>query len=151
MNGHVLLAVHAGATLMMAGLIWFVQVVHYPLFAQVGAGGFTAYEARHMRLTGWVVGPLMLAEAATTAWIAVRPPAGVAPAAAWLGLAMAAALWATTGLVQAPLHRRLARGFDARLHGILVRSNWTRTALWSGRGVLSLVMLLQAGQGGAAR
>lgn len=31
-----LLLVHAAATWAMVGLVWFVQVVHYPLFAQVG-------------------------------------------------------------------------------------------------------------------
>ena len=33
-----LLLLHAGATFFMCGLIWFVQIVHYPLFAQVGSG-----------------------------------------------------------------------------------------------------------------
>ena len=32
----VLLLVHAASTLFMAGVIWFVQVVHYPLMASVG-------------------------------------------------------------------------------------------------------------------
>lgn len=35
-----LLYLHAGATLFMTGLIWFVQVVHYPLFLRVGEGNF---------------------------------------------------------------------------------------------------------------
>ena len=34
-----LLLLHAAATLFMTGLIWFVQVVHYPLFARVGEDG----------------------------------------------------------------------------------------------------------------
>ncbi len=41
-----LLAIHAGCALFMAGLIWFVQVVHYPLFDQVGKAEFTAYASR---------------------------------------------------------------------------------------------------------
>ena len=45
----VLLVVHLAATAAMCGLIWFVQVVHYPLFAGVGDDGFTAYEQRHQR------------------------------------------------------------------------------------------------------
>ena len=32
-----LLAAHAAATWALVGLIWTVQVVHYPLFALVGA------------------------------------------------------------------------------------------------------------------
>ena len=31
-----LLQLHALATIFMAGVIWFVQVVHYPLFRAVG-------------------------------------------------------------------------------------------------------------------
>ena len=55
----VLLA-HVGATLFMVGLIWFVQVVHYPLFGSVGREGFAGYSQAHSRLTGFVVGLPML-------------------------------------------------------------------------------------------
>ena len=34
-TGHIILAAHAASTLAMTGLIWFVQIVHYPLFAAV--------------------------------------------------------------------------------------------------------------------
>lgn len=47
-----LLTTHLFATAAMVGLIWFVQVVHYPLFASVGADGFTDYETAHRRRTG---------------------------------------------------------------------------------------------------
>ena len=57
--------VHAFATVAMTGLIWFVQVVHYPLFARVGEEGFHAYEAAHARATSRVVAPLMLGEVGT--------------------------------------------------------------------------------------
>jgi hypothetical protein len=39
----------------MSGLIWFVQVVQYPLFAAVHAGGFRASHSGHMPLTQQVV------------------------------------------------------------------------------------------------
>ena len=47
----VLLSLHLAATAAMTGLIWFVQVVHYPLFAAVGADQFVAYEVAHQRRT----------------------------------------------------------------------------------------------------
>ncbi|MDP9439422.1 MAG: hypothetical protein M3P49_11875, partial [Actinomycetota bacterium] len=67
------LLVHVGATLFMVGLIWFVQIVHYPLFASVGRGGFAEYSRAHSRLTGLVVGPPMLIEAGTAVALVVRP------------------------------------------------------------------------------
>ena len=57
-----LLTTHLFATAAMVGLIWFVQVVHYPLFARVGPDGFTTYETEHQRRTSWVVGPFMAVE-----------------------------------------------------------------------------------------
>jgi hypothetical protein len=35
-----LLLANAAATFFMVGVIWFVQVVHYPLFARVGTLDF---------------------------------------------------------------------------------------------------------------
>ncbi len=68
------LLVHIAATLFMTGLIWFVQIVHYPLFSSVGADGFVAYEAAHTARTTWVVGPPMLLEAGTAAlFVWLRP------------------------------------------------------------------------------
>lgn len=66
---HLLLA-HAAATWAMVGLIWFVQVVHYPLFAAVDAAESPVYARLHQRRTTWVVGPPMLVERATATWIA---------------------------------------------------------------------------------
>ena len=56
----------------MTGLIWFVQVVHYPLFAKVGSEAFSLYESLHTQKTGLVVGPVMLVEVlATFLWILI--------------------------------------------------------------------------------
>lgn len=58
----------------MVGVIWFVQVVHYPLFVRVGPSGFSTYSGAHSRLTGYVVGPPMLVEMATAIpLLVVRP------------------------------------------------------------------------------
>jgi hypothetical protein len=46
--------------------------------------------------------------------------------------------WASTWLIQIPLHHKLGVGFDADVHGRLVTSNWWRTAAWTLRGVLLL-------------
>ena len=132
-----LLLTHAGATLFMVGVIWFVQVVHYPLFSGVGDAGFSAYERQHARRTGWVVGAPMLVELAT----AVAAAWCVGGTIAFAGLALLAAIWASTGLWQVPAHRRLEAGFDAAVHRRLVTTNWLRTVAWSARGVVALALL----------
>jgi len=129
---------HAAATWALAGLVWTVQVVHYPLMARVGAGSFPGYHAAHTRRMTRVVAPLMLAELGTAGallWLGERNPW-------WLAsLAPLAGNWLSTALVQVPLHRRLSSGFDPAAHTRLVRTNWWRTAAWSLRGGLVLPAL----------
>ena len=138
------LALQCVATFAMTGLIWFVQVVHYPLFARVGTEGYAGYQDQHMRLTTWVVGPLMLLEAATAVWMAIERPPGVGPAVAWVGLLLLAVIWLATALLAVPRHEALRRGFDPRTHAALVASNWVRTGAWTLRSGLLLLVLRSA-------
>ena len=139
-----LLLAHAAATLFMVGVIWFVQVVHYPLFARVGAPDFSTYSMRHTRLTGLIVGPPMLLEATTAVALVVWTPPGISVSLVWTGLLLVAGIWLSTALLQAPRHTTLGRGFDPAAHRLLVTSNWLRTVLWSLRGLLVLCLLYQA-------
>ncbi len=133
------LNIHAFATLAMVGLIWFVQVVHYPLFARVGPDAYTAYQSAHMSRTSLVVGPLMLAEAAAAVLILLggwtTRPLAIA------GLILLAIAWLSTFFLQVPRHATLERGFDPRAAASLVSTNWIRTVAWTARGVLALLML----------
>jgi hypothetical protein len=142
--GSLLLLAHAASTWYMVGLIWFVQVVHYPLFDRVGEEGFAAYEARHQDRTFFVVGPPMLIEALCAVWIVFR---GEGPALlTWTGLALIVLIWASTALVQIPCHDRLAAGFSVSTHALLVGSNWVRTCSWTLRGIIALVLLYRPTQ-----
>ena len=137
----VLVVAHAAATLFMVGVIWFVQVVHYPLMARVSASEFVAYEREHRNRTTFVVAPTMLIEAVSAALLLVVVPPGLGCILPAVGIALLALIWLSTFLVQVPLHTRLAGGFDAGLHRRLVWSNWLRTVAWTGCGVLVLVTL----------
>lgn len=123
----------------MAGLIWFVQVVHYPLFGAVDPDTFLAYHRQHLRLTTLVVGPLMLAEAgAATAILALR----LSPlSTSWAGVVLLAIVWGATMWLSVPRHEELAHGFAVSAHAALVTTNWIRTVAWTARAVLSLMMV----------
>lgn len=135
-----ILFVHASSTLAMTGLIWFVQIVHYPLMGRVGEQGYEAYQDAHMRRTGWVVGPLMLAEMCTAAALIFTLPAAAYPLTI-SGIVMLALIWVSTATLQVPAHHRMLDGFDAQAHRRLVGTNWIRTVLWTARGVLACVLI----------
>lgn len=109
----VLLLLHIAATLVMVGVIFVVQVVHYPLFSHVGAATYAAYQARHMRRITCVVLPTMTLELGTAVALAAWRPLGLPAWQAWSGLALVGLIWASTAALQGPLHRALVEGFDA--------------------------------------
>lgn len=121
----------------MAGVIWFVQVVHYPLFRNIAPVEFSEYHRRHLSATGWVVAPGMVLEMVTGIALVVLEPALLAQPffAAAFGLLLM--IWVSTGVVQVPAHRKMRHeGNERRIVNSLVSLNWVRTVGWSVRGVL---------------
>jgi hypothetical protein len=141
-----LLLLNLASTLAMTGIIWFVQVVHYPLFASVGADIFARYEALHATRTGWVVAPLMLTELATSLALLAPSlrPANVSAVSVWIAACLVGVIWLSTALLQVPLHGRLAQGYDAELVARLVATNWIRTVAWTARSWIVLWWMWEA-------
>jgi hypothetical protein len=133
MNGSLVVAAHLLTTFAMVGVIWFVQIVHYPMMASFDRENFALHEKEHCDRTGWVVVPLMLVEIFTFALLLIE---GIRSNAFLISGLLLGVIWASTFLIQVPLHRRLLRGWNARQHQRLVTTNWIRTAAWTGRGFL---------------
>ena len=134
-----ILAVHAYATLAMVGLIWFVQVVHYPLYAKVGANAFAAYHEQHVQRTTAVVAPFMLVELGCSVWLLAAPDPRYAGWMPWVGMLLLGVIWVSTALLQVPSHGRLQAGYTTAAHAFLVRTNWIRTSAWTLRGILCVL------------
>jgi len=140
-----LVLTHAASTLVLVGIIWTVQVVHYPLMALVGTDGFIAYEAAHApRMAAVVMVPWTL-QGVTTAGLLIARPAAL-PWWLLLGAAIAAAVpVVVTVAASVPAHARLGSGFDAGVHRRLVRTNWIRTLAWTAHAPIALAMVVRAG------
>jgi hypothetical protein len=131
----------------MAGVSWFVGIVHYPLFAGVGAGDWRAYHRRHSDRTTAVVAVPMVVELLAAAALAVDRPPGVGAVTAAAGLAAATATWALT-VQAARLHRRIGDSLDPGAHRSLLVLHHARTALWTAHAVLVAAMVAQAAASG---
>lgn len=132
----------------MTGVIWFVQLSHYPLLASIPPEAFTAYESRNTRLTSMVVVPVMLAEIASTGALLWYQPDWLPLWSLWAGAALLGIAMLSTVTLQEPIHSKLTKSHDLNLIRKLVATNWIRTAAWTARlGVLaySLWLVLDAG------
>ena len=137
MLDQLLLPAHAFATFFMCGLIWLIQLVHYPSFVFVAKERYTEFQRFHMFKISWIVLPVMLLELVSGALLWYQDPRQT-----WtINLVMLSLIWCSTSAIQTPVHAKLEKGFDEKLVRRLVRGNWVRTILWSLRSLILLASL----------
>jgi hypothetical protein len=141
----ILVVTHLASTLVLVGIIWTVQLVHYPLMSLVGEDRFVAYEAAHSpRMAAVVVLPWTLQGITTFGLLVARPP-GVPQSLVLAAALAAAAPVVVTVVASVPAHVRLGSGFDREVHRRLVRTNWLRTAAWTAHAPIAVAILIRAG------
>ena len=121
---HLLLLLNFALAAYLTGLIWTVQVVHYPGF----------YHAAHTRRMGFVVGAPMVLELALAAWLAWAGRGALPHGAGWWALGLVMFIWAATFFISVPFHNQLeTNGYDFITIDGLTRTNWLRTLAWTAR------------------
>jgi hypothetical protein len=120
----------------LAGLIFTIQLVQYPLFALVGEPEWPRYGAEHRRRITWLAAPLMTANVGVALALLLD---GVS-ALRIVNATLAGGAFVVTGLVFAPMHGRLEQRAGTRAVRRLVRANWLRTAAWTAQVVVALAI-----------
>ena len=131
------LVLNALASAVMTGLIWFVQIVHYPLLAVTAPERTVEVAVEHQRRTSLVVAMPMAVEGVTTLALLADAPTRIAAVWPWIGAALLSVSLGSTVLLSVPLHARMARGHSPDTGPRLVRTNWPRTVAWTLRAILT--------------
>jgi len=144
-NARPLIVAHFASTMFMVGLIWTIQYVHYPLFANVGETTYVAFQNAHVERIGrlllipWLTEGFTLIGVLALAFLGglktLRVPAILN------GAAMAVVL-VISGFWSAPAHGKLANGFDKSVHQQLMTANLIRSLAWSICGVCAIWIVL---------
>ncbi|GIT29900.1 MAG: hypothetical protein Ct9H300mP1_19460 [Planctomycetaceae bacterium] len=85
-------------TLYMTGVVWFAQLVHYPLLDRGNAEDYLAFAVAYQRRTLWVVVPGLSCEILGTLGLVWYWPS----LQAWTGLGVLLAIWTVTCAVLTP-------------------------------------------------
>lgn len=142
-TGQAFLLLETTATIFMAGVLWTMQLLNYPLLALVGTEAFPRYEAAHNRRFALVVVPGVLAAAAAGIGLLLTRLGRVPLWAPACELALLLVVVISTAALQGRQHGALAGDFDQRTIRLLVRTNWIRVAAWSAAGAIALWMCHQ--------
>lgn len=118
----------------LVGVMWFTQIVHYPLYKKVKEG-FIEYERAHIRRTFYLIAPLMLIEAISAIFLlgfSEKPLIKFAVT----NLIFLIFIWIFTFLFQITQHQKLSTRFSSKILKSLLLSNWIRTILWTSKGIV---------------
>ncbi len=133
-------AVHALSTWFMVGMIWTIQIVHYPLFAFVGSETYEDFQAKHVEVIGLLLVVPWLVEG-LSALVLLVCLSGSLRKLAVVGAVLMASIMALSAFVSAPAHGDLASGFNAEVHNDLMFGNLIRSILWTARGCIAAAIL----------
>jgi len=126
----------------MAGILWYVQIVAYPLYKKVPGERFVAYELTRTRHTMGLVAPVMIFEMLTSITLVIMRKKILWEWLPWVGLGILLIGWGSTLFSQVPTHLRLRRGWNLKLIHKLIRTNWLRTMTWSVRALVAALLLV---------
>ena len=132
----ILLSIHLLTTTLMTGVIWVIQLVHYPSFHYVDREHFSAFETFHSKQISKIVIPLMLLE--LVSGIGLLYYLKKSQSLLLINLLLLTATWLTTFAFSARYHGILTSGFSEKHIFKLIHTNWIRTLLWSIRTIIIL-------------
>ena len=136
-----LFIIHFSATLFMTGLIWVVQVLHYPSYRYISLEKFSAYQNFHTEAITLIVGPVMLIEIFSGLFLLINSQFDRLHVLNFSGLCI---LWLATLFFSVPNHNKLHLGFNDQVINQLIQTNWIRTILWTLRSGLLIYILILA-------
>jgi hypothetical protein len=126
----------------MTGVIWIIQIVHYPTFLFIDSERFFDFQSEHVRRITPIVGPVMLVELLSGLLLVWTNPSLL-----WiLNITAITLIWILTFTLSVPLHDRLQSNNSDGLKKRLIQTNWPRTLVWTGKSLLLSLSLINWAQ-----
>ena len=140
-SDYYLFMIHLVSTSFMVGVIWIVQLVHYPTFLFIDEQKSYAFQKFHMSRISYIVMPAMTTELFSGIYIYIYSNMAIDSNLFLLALTILIINWIITALVFVEMHNKLLINYKIEIISLLVKWNWLRTLLWSVRLILLLRMV----------
>ena len=139
-SDYYLFMIHLVSTSFMVGVIWIVQLVHYPTFLFIDEQKSYDFQKFHMSRISYIVMPAMTTELFSGIYIYIYSNMAIDSNLFLLALTILIINWVITALVFVKMHNKLLINYKIEIISLLVKWNWLRTLLWSVRLILLLRM-----------
>ena len=132
------LMIHIISTSIMVGVIWVIQLVHYPSFKYVNESDYIIFQKYHMSNISYIVFPVMFTELITALIILFF---GEKSLFFVLSLICLFLIWVITGVLFTKYHNILKEGKDLMIIDKMIKANWIRALLWTMRLIMILFVI----------
>ena len=139
-NGQSMLAMHLALASVMVGVIWVIQLVHYPSFRFTDREKYVSFQIFHMRNISFIVVPVMILEFLSGLLLVLYHSNH--ESLLRISFILLLIIWLVTALFFAQIHQKLSKGYDETLVRNLVSLNWIRTLLWTIRTIIITYCLI---------
>ena len=139
-NGQSMLAMHLVLASIMVGVIWVIQLVHYPSFRFTDREKYVSFQIFHMRKISFIVMPVMVLEFLSGLLLVLYH--SNYESLLRISFILLLIIWLVTALFFAQIHQKLSKGYDETLVRKLVSFNWIRTLLWTIRTIIITYCLI---------
>ena len=134
MEIEILSDIHFLSTSLMVGIIWVIQLLHYPTFHFIKESDYVEFQYFHMQRISFIVVPVMIIELLSGFMLVYYFRSNLLI----FCLIILLVIWSITFVFFTKLHQSLLGGYDKIIVDKLVQINWSRTVLWS----LRLIILI---------
>ena len=139
-NEQSMLAIHLVLASIMVGVIWVIQLVHYPSFRFTDREKYVSFQIFHMRNISFIVVPIMILEFLSGLLLVLYHSNH--ESLLRISFILLLIIWLVTALFFAQIHQKLSKGYDETLVRKLVSFNWIRTLLWTIRTIIITYCLI---------
>ena len=139
-NEQNILAMHLLVASIMVGVIWVIQLVHYPSFRFTDKEKYVSFQIFHMRNISFIVMPVMILEFLSGLVLVLYN--NNHESLLMVSFFLLLIIWLVTALFFAQIHQKLSKGYDETLVTKLVSLNWIRTLLWTVRSFIIAYCLI---------
>ena len=133
-NEQSMLAMHLVLASIMVGVIWVIQLVHYPSFRFTDREKYVSFQIFHMRNISFIVVPVMILEFLSGLLLVLYH--SNQESLLRISFILLLIIWLVTAMFFAQIHQKLSKGYDETLVRNLVSLNWIRTLLWTIRTII---------------
>lgn len=131
------------STLLIAGVLWFIQLVHFPLINEMPAKNMVNNGYYHMQKILGIINLLFIIDFITIVFLLLLVNSDLSATLMLINILIFLFTVILTRITFLPIHQNLSKNPNSFLISKLINLNWIRTLVWSLKVLFMLIIFFE--------